>query len=163
MKMKIGVLSDTHLYKVTRELEEIYEQYLSDMDFILHAGDFVSVEVVEFLNRGNFHGVHGNMDPDDIRRILPERKVIRFGPYRLALVHGWGSSEGLEERIWPEFKDADIIVYGHSHRAANHTRKGTLFFNPGRAIGYNLSGNKTLGILELDDGIKGKTVNIPGG
>jgi putative phosphoesterase len=61
--MKIGVLSDTHLNHVTNELKEIYDRYLSDTDLILHAGDIVSIEVVDFLSRNKFHGVHGNMDP----------------------------------------------------------------------------------------------------
>ena len=51
---EIGVISDTHLNGVTRELEDIFENYLYDMDAILHAGDHVTIEVVEFLEKMNF-------------------------------------------------------------------------------------------------------------
>ena len=158
--LKIGILSDTHLKRLTDRLEDIYKKYLSDMDIVIHAGDYVSVEVVEFLNRDSFHGVHGNMDSDEIKQILPDKKVIEAGSHRVGIIHGWGSKDGLEEKIRNEFRDVDIIVYGHSHSAANHVKDGILFFNPGVAIGYSMSGPHTIGILEIDDAVKGKIVDI---
>jgi putative phosphoesterase len=160
MKKKIGILSDTHLQGVTRELEDIYEYYLSDVDIILHAGDFVSAEVVEFLSRKEFHGVHGNMDPVDVTKMLPKKKVIELGPLRLGLIHGSGPSAGLEDRIWAEFRKMDVIVYGHSHRAAKRMREGVLLFNPGTAVGYSYSQKNTLGFLEIGDTIKGTIISI---
>lgn len=50
MMMKIGVISDTHLQRVSRELQEIFYRYLGDAEMILHAGDFVSREIVSFLS-----------------------------------------------------------------------------------------------------------------
>jgi putative phosphoesterase len=158
--LKIGVLSDTHLKKLNNKLEDIYQKYLSDKDIVIHTGDYVSVDVVEFLSRDNFHGVFGNMDNHEIKQILPEKKVIEAGSYRIGIIHGWGSKEGLEEKISNEFKDVDIIIYGHTHSAANHLKNGVLFFNPGAAIGYSASGPHTIGILEINDLIKGKIVDI---
>jgi putative phosphoesterase len=160
MKKKIGILSDTHLHKVTRELEDIYEYYLSDVDIIVHAGDFVSADVVEFLSRNEFHGVHGNMDPLDVKEMLPRKKLIELGPLRIGLIHGWGPSAGLEDRVWAEFQNMDVIIYGHSHRAANHMREGVLLFNPGTAIGYGSSRKNTLGFLEIGDSVEGTIINI---
>ena len=158
--MKIGVLSDTHLQRVTRDFRGFYDQYLSDMDVILHAGDFVCPEIVEFLSRNTFHGVQGNMDPVEVKALLPPKKVIELGPYRLGLVHGWGPSEGLEDRIRSEFRKVDAIVYGHSHKAANHRKEGVLLFNPGSAGGFISPGVSSIGILELADTINGEIVNI---
>jgi len=59
MKVKIGVLSDTHLQCVTGVFKRIYDQWLAEVDVILHAGDFVSEEIVTFLRKKPFHGVHG--------------------------------------------------------------------------------------------------------
>ena len=50
--MKAGVVSDTHLRGMTHDFQRIYDQYLSGMDLIIHAGDIVSVNVVEFWKRG---------------------------------------------------------------------------------------------------------------
>jgi uncharacterized protein len=160
MKLKIGILSDTHLNKVNEELQRIKAQYLSDADYILHAGDIVSVEVVDYLNDGNFFGVHGNMDPYSVRELLPEKTVLEFGPFRLGLIHGWGAKAGLEERIFNEFRDVNAIVYGHSHSPANHVKDGILFFNPGTAMGCRVSGPHTIGILEIDKNMTGRIIEI---
>ncbi|MCP4682252.1 MAG: YfcE family phosphodiesterase [Desulfobacterales bacterium] len=160
MKIKIGVLSDTHLHQVTKEFRKIYEKYLSDKDVILHAGDVVSTEILDFLSKKNFHGVCGNMDPFDVAGRLPIKKVIKLGPYRLALMHGWGSSNDLENRIQSEFKGVDAIIYGHSHRAANHVSNGILLFNPGTATGFTSSGMHSIGTLELTDAIKGEIIKL---
>jgi hypothetical protein len=160
MKMKIGVLSDTHLDRVTRGFGDIFDKFFSDVDAILHAGDFVSAEIVAFLSRKNFHGVHGNMDPFEVKGMLPGKKVIELGHYRIGLIHGWGSSKRIEERISSEFHHADVIVYGHSHLAENRVKDGVLFFNPGTAAGYTPSRVHSIGILELDDTIHGEIIDI---
>ncbi|MFH1350736.1 MAG: metallophosphoesterase family protein [Pseudomonadota bacterium] len=161
MEVRIGVLSDTHLHRVSKDLLDIYNHYLKDMDIIFHAGDFVSHEIVNFFsNKKDFHGVSGNMDPFDVKTMVPEKKVVDIGAFKLGLIHGWGSLEGLEERIRSEFQNVDIIVYGHSHSAANHMRDGILFFNPGTAIGYSSSHVHSIGVLEISDAVDGKIINI---
>jgi putative phosphoesterase len=160
MGMKIGVLSDTHLHKVTREFRKIYNEYLSDKDLILHAGDLVCPEVIDFLGKRNFHGVHGNMDPAEVKERLSRKEVIELGSYKIGLIHGGGTSDGLEDRIWPEFAGVDVIIYGHSHSPANHMREGVLLFNPGTASGFTFSGLHTIGILELDETIRGEIITL---
>ncbi len=160
MKTVIGVISDTHLSHVTKEFQEIYHRYLSGVDVVVHAGDFVSLEMVSFLRRKRFHGVCGNMDTLEVRRMLPEKKVMEFGDYRIGLIHGWGAPKGIEERIRDEFIGTDVIIYGHSHRSANHKKGGTIFFNPGTATGYAAGGSHSIGRLIIDDRIHGEIINI---
>jgi putative phosphoesterase len=160
MKMKIGVLSDTHLHRLTRDIRDILDRFLWDVDLIFHVGDFVSPEIVEFLSRKNFHGVHGNMDPIEVKEALPEKKVVQLGPYRLGLHHGYGPSRGLDERVLAEFPNVDVIVYGHSHRPANYVKKGILLFNPGTATGFSFSRNHSVGILELAETIRGEIIPV---
>jgi len=160
MNMRVGVLSDTHLRGVSKAFGDMCDQFLGDVDVILHAGDFVSAEVVELLCGRDFHGVHGNMDPIEVKTILPKKKVVELGPYRIGLIHGWGTSDGLEDRVWSEFQNTDVIVYGHSHRSANHIKNGVLFFNPGTATGFSYSGIQSVGILDLDDTVHGEIIPI---
>ena len=160
MAMKIGVLSDTHLYRVSEELKAIYKNYLSDMDFVFHAGDTCALEVVEYMKNENFHGVSGNMDPPEVKAILPEKKIVEIGAYRIGLIHGWGSSEGLEDRVFGEFSDVDIIVFGHSHSAFNGKKEGILLFNPGTATGPSLRSGNSLGILELGHEIHSSIIKL---
>jgi len=158
--MKIGVISDTHLRGITGDFREIYDKYLSDKDVILHAGDFVSTDVVDFLSKKEFHGVRGNMDPVEVKVMLPSKKIVEIGNYRIGLIHGWGPSSGLEDRIWPEFRGVDVIVYGHSHHAVNYVREGVLVFNPGTATGFSSNGTHSIGAFELGDTIRGEIIRI---
>ena len=158
--MKIGVISDTHLHRVTKEFTEIYDEYLSDKEMILHAGDLVSPEIIELLKEKDFNGVCGNMDPPEVKRCLPEKKILNLMGYRLGLIHGWGRSDDLEDRILPLFDNVDVIVYGHSHIASNHVRDGVFLFNPGTATGYSASGVHSIGILELGDAVRGEIITL---
>ena len=158
--MKIGVLSDTHLYQVTQKFVDVYNQYLSDVDMIIHAGDIVSTNILKFLEKDVFHGVQGNMDPFEIKALLPEKKIVEVGPHRVGIVHGWGPAVGLEDRILPHFTNVDVIIYGHSHIAANHVREGVLLFNPGTATGYSKNGLNSIGILEVSETIQGRIIPV---
>ncbi len=158
--MKIGVLSDTHLYEVTQKLIDIYDTYLSDADMIIHAGDIVSANIVDFLGKNAFHGVQGNMDPEEIKAMLPEKKIVQAKRFRLGVVHGWGAAGGLEERILPLFDNVDMIIYGHSHVAANHVKNGVLLFNPGSATGYSKNRPNSIGILEISETIEGRIIPV---
>jgi uncharacterized protein len=160
MDLKIGVISDTHLRRVSKEFKGIFKTYLADKDLILHAGDIVSEEIIDFLDKGALHAVHGNMDPFEVQRRLPAKTIVEIGPYRIGLIHGWGPSAGLEDRIAAEFRGVDAVVYGHSHHAANHMRNGVLYFNPGTATGYASSGIHSVGILELGDTITGQIIPL---
>ncbi|MEA3361357.1 MAG: metallophosphoesterase family protein [Thermodesulfobacteriota bacterium] len=158
--MKIGVISDTHLSGVNARLNEIYNNYFTNVDMIIHAGDAVSAEVIEFLGQKRLHAVQGNMDSQEIKGRLPRKKIFEANGVRIGLIHGWGSPYGIEERIKPEFEDIQVIVYGHSHRAVNHIHDGVLFFNPGTATGFCADGIHSIGILDIGRGITGNIIKI---
>lgn len=160
MSKKVGVLSDTHLSRVTKDLRDIVERHLSGVEMILHAGDYVSSELVRFFKGMSFHGVHGNMDVLEVKGNLPEKEIIQVGHWKIGLIHGWGPPEGIEDRIRVEFPDVDVIVYGHAHRSANHTKDGILLFNPGTAAGYAPSGINSVGVLEFGERVKGEIIEI---
>ena len=71
----------------------------------------------------------------------------------ITITHGWGAPDGIEDRIRTLFPDADIIIFGHSHHARNKVINGILFFNPGSA-------RNSLGILTIDETVKGEIVNL---
>ena len=156
--MKIGVLSDTHLHGVNSDLVEICENYFSDVDMIFHAGDLVSLEIVDFLSQKPLHVVQGNMDDMNIKERFPRKTVVEVNDFRLGLIHGWGSPFGIEKRVWSEFSDVHAIIYGHSHRPSNHIDKGVVFFNPGTATSFRISGSNSIGFLDIEDTIKGTII-----
>jgi uncharacterized protein len=159
-KIRIGVLSDTHLHRVSNTLRNILDRCLSGTDAIFHVGDFTSPSIVEYLGERHFYGVCGNMDPVEIKNRLPEKRVVELGGFRFGLVHGWGPSEGLEERVIERFSKVDVVVYGHSHKAVSHVRGGVLVFNPGTACGHSASSFHSVGILECEEGVRGRIVQV---
>ncbi len=160
MAFTIGVISDTHLRQVTKEFERLYEKYLADKDLIIHAGDIVCEDVIEFLSQKPLKAVCGNMDPFELRKKLLPKEIIDVEGFKLGVIHGWGPSAGLEERILNEMPETDVIIYGHSHYPSNQVREGVLMFNPGTATGYPSAGFNSIGILEIDDTIQGKIIRL---
>lgn len=159
--MKIGVLSDTHLTRVTPGFKQVVKTYFNDVDLILHAGDMVGLPLYEFLQSLAVEAVQGNMDEGNLKAILPPQKTLTVGGFKIGLIHGWGSAQGLEGRILPEFDQINCLVYGHSHNPANHWSDGVLFFNPGSASGIGFFGKPTIGFIHINDsGIKGEILEI---
>lgn len=155
--MKIGVLSDTHLRRVTDDFKRLCREHFGDTDLVLHAGDMVALPVYEFLTSFKVEAVQGNMDEGPLVGRLPTQKTFTFGEWKIGLIHGWGSPKGLEDRLRAQFEDLHCLVYGHSHQAVNCRRDGLLFFNPGTATGAGFFGRSTLGFLYLDEsGIRGE-------
>lgn len=158
--VRIGVLSDTHLHRVSGGFKDLLDHTLADTDVLFHVGDFTSPQILEYLSGRPFYGVCGNMDPLEIQSRLPGKCVVELGGYRFGLVHGWGSSEGLEERVSDVFQHVDVIVYGHSHKPMNRVREGVLLFNPGTACGYSAEGLHSVGILECGEKVRGEIVRV---
>ena len=156
--MKIGVLSDTHLTRVTPVLECILDQFFHDADLLIHAGDMVSLPVYRFLQQRPIEAVQGNMDEWALREELPEKKTLTLENFRVGIMHGWGAPRGLEERLLREFPDVNVLIYGHSHLAANHWSDGVLFFNPGSVSGYR--GKPSVGILHVTADLRGEIIEL---
>ena len=151
--MRIGVLSDTHIYLAEEIPPEILEVF-PGMDLIVHAGDFVGSAVLEGLKRlGEVKAVHGNVDSIKLRGLLPDKELLVVGGRKIGITHGWGGPEGIEHRVRKLFDDVDIIIYGHSHRPKIEQIGDILFFNPG-------PGYQSFGILTIDADVKGEIIRI---
>ncbi len=152
--MKIGVLSDTHLTSPDARLDYILEELFRTEDMILHAGDIVSRNVLKRLEERGVLAVCGNMDDSEVAESLPQKRIISADGVRIGLIHGWGSRQGLRERLLARLKpdNPDIVVYGHSHVAFWGKVNGTMMFNTG-AVAQNPYGDAgTVGRIEIIDG-----------
>jgi len=162
--VRIGVISDTHLDGVIREFTNLVKSRFLDCDFLVHAGDFTDPDVYFYLHKvtkGNLIAVCGNMDPPELRRLLPERIVFEKLGIKIGLIHGWGSPLDLEKRIQRVFYDDDVrcIIYGHSHNSTNHIVDDILFFNPGSAADRYFTKRSTIGYVKIQKNeITGKVV-----
>jgi putative phosphoesterase len=158
--MKVGVISDTHLSEPHSEFKKAIETHFRDIEKIFHAGDFVEMSVAEYLSsQKELIAVFGNMDPPEIRKAFPRKRIIEIGGFKIGLVHGGGSPFGIESRIREEFEEVDAIVYGHTHTPAHHQVKNIYLFNPGSPT-RSFIHRPTLGILHLGKGIEGEIIEI---
>lgn len=158
--MKIGVLSDTHLREPTAEFKKMVESYFKEVEKILHVGDFVDWSIAEYLSgQKELIAVCGNMDPYEIRKAFPQKRIIELEGFKIGLIHGGGAPLGIESRIRREFEKVDAIVYGHTHTPANHQSRGIFFFNPGSPT-HSFWHRATIGILNIKDKIEGEIIKI---
>ena len=162
--MKIGVISDTHLATQEIQLPSAILQAFKDMDMIIHSGDLVDFSVIEKLKTvcGDIRAVYGNMDPEGVRKKLPEKLIIEVGKFRIGVMHGWGHPDKLTALLTEKFENdnVNVIIFGHSHLAMNEKKRNTLFFNPGSATDKIFATYNSYGIIEINDTIKARIVKI---
>lgn len=133
-KLKIGIISDTHLVKHFEILDNFIDKNLNEVDMIIHLGDYKTIEVVDRIKKKKkFIGVSGNNDDITITNVLSESEIIEIEGWRIGLYHGCGNTKTTLENTINQFKEnmPDIIVFGHSHVPIIKTEKGVLYLNPG--------------------------------
>ncbi|HVG75809.1 MAG TPA: metallophosphoesterase family protein [Thermoleophilaceae bacterium] len=155
--MLIAVISDTHMPRGGRRLPDACVERIAGAGLLLHAGDFSTVEVVRELEAIGppVVGVHGNVDSAEVRRMLPEERVVEAGGARIAMVHDAGPSTGRLERMRRRFGDrADLVVFGHSHLPLHERAPdGFQIFNPGSPTERRRAPSHTMGLIRVADGL----------
>ncbi len=128
--MNLLLISDTH----GRPLPEDLWRAVDAADVVVHAGDWVGVQLLDELERRSRRliGVYGNNDGPELRRRLPEVATAELDGLRLAVVHETGPAAGRERRCARRFPDTDLLVFGHSHIPWDSTAAtGLRLLNPG--------------------------------
>lgn len=141
-KSLIGVISDTHGL-----LREEAVDLLRDSQLIIHAGDIGRPEVLETLQRlAPVVAVRGNNDKGAWADPLPEDTVAEFQGRFIYVVHDLH-----DLHIDPAAAGFQVVVTGHSHRAAVHHSDGVLYLNPGSAGPRRFKLPVTLAILQVEE------------
>jgi putative phosphoesterase len=146
--VEIAIISDTHLPRGSRRLPDACIARLSGADLIVHAGDLVTLEVLDELGALNdVVAVRGNVDDARTRAALPETATIDAGGRTIGVVHDAGPARGRLERLRGRFPDAHAVIFGHSHiplheRAAD----GFQIFNPGSPTDRRRQPKFTMGL-----------------
>ena len=161
--MKICVISDTHAEDLGSLSDRILEA-LSEVDLIIHAGDYTSINLLDQLrDLGNFKGVHGNMDSKELKDELPAKEILELEGFRIGITHPseGGSPVGVEKRVETKLGvDLDMIIYGHTHKPVNKKIGALIYFNPGSAAGVFPARYHTYGLLKLEDEIEGQILKL---
>ena len=90
--MNVAVISDTHMPRGSRSYPTACVDRLRAADLILHGGDLVSVAFLEELRSLGppVQAVHGNIDEQALKELLPRELVVAAGEVQIGMVHNRG-------------------------------------------------------------------------
>ena len=122
----IGVLSDTHSF-YDEQLDELF----AGAARIVHAGDVGTIDILARLrDLALVTVVMGNTDVSFWEDDLPMEAQVEALGLHILVGH---IARDLMDHHDPVAEGFDLVVSGHSHKAAQEWRSGTLFLNPGSA------------------------------
>jgi uncharacterized protein len=146
--MRIGLISDTH-GKLRREVFDAF----AGVDLILHAGDIGRADIlVELEAVAPVHAVIGNTDGFELRSRAMDVVELELAGHRVVMLHGHVLGSPTPERLRALHPDADVIVYGHTHRQRVDIVDGCLIVNPGAAGAARFNLKPAVAILRLEAG-----------
>jgi len=156
--MRIGVISDTH--GLLRP--EVFEAFRG-VDHILHAGDVGPESILDELGViAPVTAVYGNTDGWALRNRLPQVATVELDGFTIVVTHGDQLGSPTPEKLQAEFPDAEIIVFGHTHRPVlTLVDVVVTVMNPGGAGRRRFDLPASVGILELEPGIPPRGRLVP--
>jgi putative phosphoesterase len=156
--MRLGVIADTH--GLLRP--EVFPVF-AEVDHILHAGDVGPLQLLRKLETlAPVTAVYGNTDGEELRRCLPAVATVELEGFDIVVTHGDQLGSPTPERLNAAFPEAQIIVYGHTHRPVLTVVDVVVtVMNPGGAGHRRFGLPPSVGILELEPGIPARGRLLP--
>lgn len=148
--MKVGVFSDSHGNLTV--LKQALDQ-MGAVDVIIHLGDYVQ-DALHLRNLTNIpiHIVQGNMDQDAVEGSLVLETTI--GGYKFFATHGhqYGVKNNLDQLYHAALeKNADVILFGHTHEAYHRDDGQILIMNPGSIGASHVGDIESFGLLTITE------------
>ncbi len=145
--MRIGLISDTH-----GQLRPAVFDRFQDVDHILHAGDIGTPDIlVELEVLAPVTAVWGNTDGFAVRARVPETAEVVLAGRRIVVVHGHQFGSPTPAELRAAHPNADVVVYGHTHRPLLDRNGSPLVVNPGAAGPARFNLRPSVAILTLSD------------
>lgn len=156
--MRLGIISDTHGL-LRPEVFDVFRE----VDHILHGGDIGSVELLDELQAiAPVTAVYGNTDGWDLRAKLPQVARLRLDGFDIVVTHGDQLGSPTPEKLNSAFPDAEIIVFGHTHKPLlTIVDVVVTVMNPGGAGPARFNLPPSVGIMELEAGIPPRARLVP--
>ena len=138
--MKVGVISDTHGL-----LREEVLEILRGCDCILHGGDINNRGVLDTLEQiAPVYVVRGNNDKEWAEHLTHDLTVQLEG-LKIFMVHNKKEIQNLPP-------DADMVIFGHSHKYFEQVIDGKLWLNPGSCGKRRFGQEISFAVLTIDGG-----------
>jgi len=156
--VRIGVIADTHGL-LRREVFEVF----AEVDHILHGGDVGTESILDELQAiAPVTAVYGNTDGSALRSKLPRVARVELDGFTIIVTHGDQFGSPSPEKLQAEYPDAEIIVFGHTHRPLlTLVDMVVTVMNPGGAGPRRFDLPASVGILELEPGIPPRARLVP--
>jgi len=141
--VRLLLLSDTHVPRRAHDLPNEVWAAVDQADVVIHAGDWVSLDLVDRLTAraGRLVACWGNNDGPEIRAVLPETAHVTLNGLRFVVIHETGQAKGRGCRMAAAYPDTDVLVFGHSHipwdttithvNSSNRAARTLRLLNPG--------------------------------
>lgn len=153
--MRLLLIADTHVPRRARDLpEEVWDE-VARAHVVVHAGDWVSAELLDEVEAraARLVACWGNNDGPALRARLPERADATLDGLRLTVVHETGAAAGREARMSRLYPQTDVLVFGHSHIPWDSTTDtGLRLLNPGSPTDRRRQPFCTYMTARVDDG-----------
>lgn len=133
---------------------EVFDVF-REVDHILHAGDVGRPELlIELQALAPVTAVYGNSDDVDLRAKLPQVAELELDGMAIVVTHGDQFGSPTPAKLHEAFPNAEIIIYGHSHRPLLElVDKTVTVMNPGGAGVPRFGIPPSVGIMELEAGM----------
>lgn len=155
--MRIGLISDTH----GKLRPQVFDAF-AGVDMILHAGDVGPIDIITELETiAPVHAVMGNTDSPSLMPRVQDEVVLTVDGHAIVVVHGHRLGSPTADRLRDAYPDADVIVYGHTHRQRIDELDGCLIVNPGAAGAARFNLKPAVAILEVRTGRRPAVRHIP--
>jgi hypothetical protein len=142
----IGLISDTHGL-----LRPEVHTALAGVELILHAGDVGGDEILNELSViAPVRAVFGNTDPPGDPN-LAAKLELTVGGVRIHVSHGHEVGAPTPAKLLAAY-DADVIVYGHTHRQLVVNVEGRWVVNPGAAGPRRFDLEPSVARMTIEDG-----------
>ncbi|AUX08962.1 phosphoesterase [Halalkaliarchaeum desulfuricum] len=127
----LTIVSDTHRTE-GHGLRDRTLEAVREAELVIHAGDFNREPVLDAFEReaSELQGVYGNTDDAAIRERLPEARNVEYAGIRFAVTHTRRGGETALALFGRE-RDADVVVFGHTHRPTFEAGGPVSLLNPG--------------------------------
>ena len=156
--MRLGIIADTHGL-LRPEVHDVF----SKVDRILHAGDVGDASILDELSLlAPVSAVYGNTDGSLLRSHLPEIVDVMIDGFRFVVTHGDQLGSPDPEGMKAMFPDADVVVFGHSHKPVIRDFEDfSVALNPGSAGPRRFDLPVTVAIMETEPGIPPRARIVP--
>jgi len=142
----VGLIADTHGL-----IRPGVHEALKGVELILHAGDVGGPQILGELRLiAPVKAVFGNTDPPG-DPALADQIDLEIGGARIHVSHGHEVGSPTPVKLAQRY-DADVVVYGHTHKPLVTTLGDQLFVNPGAAGPKRFNVFPSVARMVIEDG-----------